>query len=490
MRPWRHAASLLVLSAALLVAGHPGVAPAGSAPGGGAVALEAEPVSAVSTARSTRPQGFAASSIRAVRRPDGLTISWPSRLRATGYTVAWAPTTRTLPTSPATCAYPCKLRFTRGTTVNLSAADLTSFGRRVSSASGNTVRLKVFSHNGRALSSSGLASWVAPSATTSVDWLPSRNAQLPLPLPPAAGRPVALTSFNVLSANTPGQLPWQTRGPRVSAQIDATGSSIVATQEASNSPTGVGSGSSQYADLAARLQPRGWALADDRNWDRASDPRQASSASSQATRTYYRDDVWRRVDRGAMLTHTPIAGQTGGVNVDRWVSWVRLAQLADPATQVCVVNVHLLTNLGTYDRASADHRDREVAQVLGELRDPGSDLRRVGTRVGAACDGVPTVVAGDLNAAQGHAPYGNQPQATLTGAGFADTANAGRRHNTRWSGPGTVEAWHLTGGTQIDYILSRGTGGAVSFKVNAAAPTLTGSDHYPITAVVNVPPCC
>jgi len=97
------------------------------------------------------------------------------------------------------------------------------------------------------------------------------------------------------------------------------------------------------------------------------------------------------------------------------------------------------------------------------------------------------VMAGDFNSAQEHAPYGNQPQATMLGAGFVDTKNAGSRHNTRISGPGTVTGWHATWGTQIDYLLTKGMGGARTFKVNVTPPSGAGSDHYPVTALVNVP---
>ncbi|MBV9830225.1 MAG: endonuclease/exonuclease/phosphatase family protein, partial [Marmoricola sp.] len=229
----------------------------------------------------------------------------------------------------------------------------------------------------------------------------------------------------------------------------------------------------------------GWALADNRNWDYTLGA--TRSASSQATRIYYKTGAWTQVDRGALLTHASINGQTTGVNVDRWVSWSKLRGTANAGTKVCVIDVHLLTNLGYYDRASANHRNIEVAQILSQLNNPNSTIKHVGTRVGAACAGTPTVIAGDFNSAQAHAPYGDMPQSTLLANKFVDTKNAAVRYNTRWDGPGTVTRWHSTWGTQIDYILARGVGGARSFKTNAASPSLTGSDHYPITTVINVP---
>ena len=48
-------------------------------------------------------------------------------------------------------------------------------------------------------------------------------------------------------------------------------------------------------------------------------------------------------------------------------------------------------------------------------------------------------------------------------------------------------SWHATWGTQIDYLLTKGMGGAKSFKVNSAAPANVGLDDYPVTAVVNIP---
>ena len=437
-----------------------------------------------------KPQNFSRQTVRAVRGLNKITVTWPARLRATGYTVTWAPSYANLPTSPATCVYPCQHRFTRGTSMVLTSADLSTRGRTISSASGNTVRFKLFAHNGTLLNWTGLTypfdAWVAPAATATTDWLPAINAQLPLPLPPATGRDVAITSFNLLSASATGVPTWTTRAPLIAQQINATGSSIVATQEDSNSSVGVNDGTkSQFQSLADRLAPSGWALADSRNWDYTLGA--TRSASSQATRIFYRTADWSQAENGAFLTHADVDGQTSGVNVDRWVSWSRFQSTADPATQLCVLSVHLLTNLGSYDVASADHRNAEVAQIVSELDNPSSTVTRVGTRVGEACAGVPTVVAGDFNAAEGHAPYGNQPQASLISAGFVDTTNAATRVNTRWTGPGTVTAWHETFGSQIDYIMAKGVGGARSFKVNAAPPSDTGSDHYPVTAVVSVP---
>ena len=251
----------------------------------------------------------------------------------------------------------------------LTAADLTSFGRRVSSASGNSIYFKVFSRNGPALNWTGVTypydAWISPARTATVNWVPSMAAQMPLPLSPAAGASHAITSFNVLSSNTSGVPSWSSRAPKVVSQFKATGASIVAAQEASN--VKVGNGKSQYRDLADRLRRSGWALADDRNWDYAL--RARSSASTQATRTYYKPSVWSQVSRGALMTHVPIAGRTKGTNVNRWVSWTKLRSKANASTQVCVLNAHLITNLGNYDRASANHRDREVAQILSELKE-------------------------------------------------------------------------------------------------------------------------
>lgn len=438
---------------------------------------------------SVRIAGFERRTVEAVRGEDKITVTWPARANATGYTVAWTPLIRSIPKTPAACVHPCKRRFIRGTSMVLSAADLSTFGRTISSASGNSTHLKVFAHRGSALRWTGVTyphdAWISPSRTAAVDWTPTMSSQMPLPHPPAAGDTVAVSSFNVLSASASGVPSWSSRAPKIVSQMNDTGASIVATQENSNSNQGVGNSKAQYVDLADRLRPHGWTLADDRNWD--TQLGMSRSWSTQATRTYYKSSIWTQTARGALLTHTPIGGQTTGINVDRWVSWTKLRSNADPLTQICVLNAHLISNQGTYDRASADHRNSEIAQIRSELENPNSTVRRVGTRVGEACAGTPMVLAGDFNSAQEHAPYGNQPQATMLQAGFVDTKNAASRHNTRVSGPGTVTAWHATWGTQIDYLLTKGMGGAKSFTVNVTAPDGTGSDHHPITARVNVP---
>lgn len=440
----------------------------------------------VARAAVARVASFDSRSIRTVRGTHQITVDWPARSGATAYTLAWAPTNAQLPASPGDCVSPCRKRTTTATAMTLSSADMSTPGRLVSSASGNPVRLKVYAHNSGYTRTSPYSSFSGSTSTSTVDWLPTANAQLPAPLPAPAGRSVAVSSFNVLSATATSAPAWSVRAPRVVQQINALGSSIVATQEASNSASKVDSGKSQFADLAARLAPSGWRLADDRNWDKALGLRQYRS--TQANRIFFKSSVWEQVDRGALRTHVPIAGRTDGTNVDRWVSWTRLRATADRRTQVCVLDAHLLTNLGSYDRASADHRNEEVRQILSELTSSTSTVRRVGTRVGQACAGVPTVLAGDLNAAVGHAPYGNMPQETLVKAGFVDTKNAQRRVDTHWTGPGRVGVAHAQYGTQIDYVLARGAGGATSFTVNAVAPGSDGSDHFPVTAVVNVPP--
>lgn len=442
----------------------------------------------VSLARAAvaRVASFDSRSIRTVRGSNQVTVDWPARSGATGYTLAWAPTNAQLPASPDDCVSPCRKRATSGTVMTLSAADMSTPGRRVSSASGNVVRLKVYAHNSAYTRPSPYGAFTGSTSTAAIDWLPTANAQLPAPMPAAAGRSVAVSSFNVLSATSTSAPAWATRAPQVVAQINALGSSIVATQEASNSASKVASGKSQFADLAARLAPSGWRLADDRNWDKALGL--SRYRSTQANRIFYKASAWEQVDRGALRTHVPIAGATEGTNVDRWVSWTRLRATADRRTQVCVLDAHLITNLGSYDKASADHRNEEVRQILSELRSSSSTVRRVGTRVGQACAGVPTVLAGDLNAAAGHAPYGNMPQESFIDAGFVDTKNAQRRVGTHWTGTGRVGTAHAAYGTQIDYVLTRGTGGATSFTVNAVTPGRDGSDHFPVTAVVNVPP--
>jgi endonuclease/exonuclease/phosphatase family metal-dependent hydrolase len=349
------------------------------------------------------------------------------------------------------------------------------------------VQLKIFSQNRRKMNWTGVTypwdAFIAPASNAAVDWLPMSSSQMPLPLPPRAGRAVAVTSFNVMAAGAAGPA-WSSRVAKVAKQINSTRSTIVATQENSNASTGVSGGAAQYNDLAAKLRPSGWAIADARNWDRTSGL--SRSWSTQAVRIYYKTGAWRQLSNGALMTRAGFAGQTSGVNVDRWVSWTKLQSKAGSRTKVCVVSAHLLSNHHGYDRASAVHRNAEMAQILSELNNPGSRVRRVGKRLGAACAGTPVVLAGDLNAAQEH-PYANGGQYAALGAGFVDTKNAGHRYNTRLSGPGSIRSWHESWGTQIDYLLTRGMGGATSFRLNTVAPSGAGSDHYPITAVVNVP---
>jgi endonuclease/exonuclease/phosphatase family metal-dependent hydrolase len=451
-----------------------------------ASAVEAR-VSAAKTANA-RPASFARRTVRLIRGVNRVTVSWPARLRAVGYTVAWSPTKKNLPRSPGGCHSPCRKRWTTGTSMVLSAPDMSTSGRTISSASGNTVQVKIFSQNSSGSSATGITypwdSFIAPKKNTAVDWLPMSSSQMPLPLPAKAGRAVAITSFNVLAANAGGP-SWARRGAKVANQIKATGASIAATQENSNVGTGVPGGVSQFMDLAARLRPSGWAIADARDWDRMIG--KSHSDSTQAVRIYFKTSKWKMLSRGALMTRVGFAGQTRGVNVDRWVTWTKLQSTASSRTKVCVLSAHLLTNHGGYDRASAVHRNAEVAQIMSELHSSGSKVRRVGTRVGSACAGTPTVFAGDLNAAQEQGAYGNAPQAAALARGFVDTKNAAHRYNTRLSGPGPIGRWHDSWGTQIDYLLTRGMGGAKVFKLNTISPRGAGSDHYPITALVSVP---
>ena len=96
-----------------------------------------------------RPQSFARRTVRAVRGVNKITITWPRRAGASGYSVVWTPLVRNIPKSPSACSSPCKRRWTTGTSMVLTGADLTTFGRRVSSASGNSTYFKVFSRTVR-----------------------------------------------------------------------------------------------------------------------------------------------------------------------------------------------------------------------------------------------------------------------------------------------------------------------------------------------------
>jgi endonuclease/exonuclease/phosphatase family metal-dependent hydrolase len=435
-----------------------------------------------------RPASFSRRTVWLTRGVDKITVSWPARLYATGYTVAWSPTKKNLPTSPSNCYYPCRKRWTSGTSTVLTKADMSTPGRVISSASGNTLQVKIFSQNAYGSNHTGITypydSFVGPKKDASVDWLPMTSSQIPAPLAPRGGRDVTISSFNVMAANASGP-SWSSRVYKVVNQINATQSSIVATQENSNVNNGVSGGAAQYNDLAAKLRPSGWAMADGRDWDKTIG--KAHSDSTQAVRIYYKTNAWKQITNGALMTRVGFAGQTSGVNVDRWVSWTKLQSTSDAGNKVCVLSAHLLTNHGNYDKASADHRNAEMSQIMSELDNPNSSVTRVGTRVGAACAGTPTVFAGDMNSAQEQGPYGNMPQATMVGSGFVDTKNAIHRYSTRLSGPGPIGSWHDAWGTQIDYLLTRGMGGAKAFKLNTVSPSAAGSDHYPITSLVTVP---
>ncbi len=82
-----------------------------------------------------------------MRGINKITVTWPARARRHGLHRDLDPASRNIPKTPAACVSPCRRRWTTGTSMVLTAADLTTFGRRISSASGNSTYMKVFARN-------------------------------------------------------------------------------------------------------------------------------------------------------------------------------------------------------------------------------------------------------------------------------------------------------------------------------------------------------
>lgn len=448
------------------------------------------------TSRSLGPIADASISLTPV--PDGVTATWGRVKYAKGYWVAWTPQGTEPPKSPYACSLAnyCQRQWVRGTTVTLSAAQLSmpegsSFQFRAGSAFGNTVRFRIFAINGQKYKAAPSTAY-RYGGTPSDGWLSTRYSSMPAPLPPAGGTTVKISSFNILAASAigSGAGAWGNRRAKVIAQMNATGASIIGLQEASHGPVGVVSGASQVQDLAAAAAPE-WAAVDTGLWsdiDQNGFPANLGNDSSQGARIFYRPSVWDLQASGAFLTgdlsksawyHEP-----DSLLLLRHVSWARFQMPNQPDVQMCVVSVHLRTNGGDSNAAravAAAQRAVESAQIRAMIDSPD-------TTFGHECYGLPTAVMGDFNAAQTHQPNSNKPVTDfIKYSGFVDTKNAAKRVDVNWSGTGAWNGEHDQYGSQIDYVLTRGMGGAVEFRVNRPAPSASGSDHFPVTATVQVP---
>ncbi|MEH3034010.1 MAG: hypothetical protein PGN07_08205 [Aeromicrobium erythreum] len=491
--------------------------------GGAALVVAAATTAIAAPAEAaSKPSKFPDRSVSITRGVDSLTISWPRIRGASKYAVVLAASNKfrntqtvVLPTDPRKCyrTY-CRRYDTTKTSITLSSSKLSISGAKgntVSSSLGSLTSFKVFAINSKGWSRTGDASWKYRSSTTTKNWTPALYSDMPAPRPAVEGVPIKISSFNVLAASattssTSSTQSWAKRRNLVADQINATGASIVGTQEASHGSTNVPSRKTQFADLLDALNARSpgpWALADDAsgrrdpndwgNLDQNGDPKGLYNNSNQAVRIYYKSDVWDKAAHGAFLTGDVDRrgyDASDAVHKLRMVSWVKLIGKTPELTgrSICVLDAHLHTNLGNYTTADANRRALETQQILTQLNKADSHYNQ-------ACAGVPAAFTGDFNVSQFHPPYGNKPIVDLvtkapdpvTGQTFIDTKNAAVRTNTRWTGTGKLQSTHQTYGTQIDYILTRGMGGATEFKVNVTSAGDQGSDHFPVTATVSLP---
>ena len=125
--------------------------------------------------------------------------------------------------------------------------------------------------------------------------------------------------------------------------------------------------------------------------------------------------------------------------------------------EIRLANVHLDTSLAIARGGPFAARRRQAHALIDSLRTPAE---------------VPTVLAGDFNTWRGP----NEPALNILRSAFPETARTNNAET--WRGPLGIHA-------QLDYMFMRG--GLAEARVRRL-PSRFGSDHYPLLAMIDVPP--
>ncbi|WP_019146107.1 fibronectin type III domain-containing protein [Aeromicrobium massiliense] len=410
--------------------------------------------------RARRPASFPSGSSAFAVRPaaNGVTVTWSKTADSTHAQATVGPL-RSLTGIKRWTPWAAQTQKT-GTKVSLTVpardADLTSV------AYGNPLWVQLWAKNGFAK-----GDYAAPRSSHG-----TVGAALPTPTTPASGLPVRVGSWNVMCEGcNPDAAPWSTRAPRLASAVNVRDLDVLAVQEA------VAGGMHAWNDLDSRLS--GLAVTESAVYS-------PNPQSNQGNRIYYRGSKLALQSKGVFgLTYAKSMTTTQQDTMN--VPWARFRPVgaADAAQDFYVVAVHLPAYVG--DNAAVAKRLGQVAQQLR-------------TKVDAATeDGVPVVIAGDLNSQLYHEAAGQAagtpgPQTTLVRSGFYDSAASQAPVNLQYASFNklTARTPDPSGyGLRIDHILTRGIAGSTRFEnvvsYDGSVSSTPPSDHNLIVTDLQVP---
>ncbi len=410
--------------------------------------------------RARRPASFSTSASAYAVRPttNGVTVTWSKTADSTHAQTLVGPL-RSLTGLKRWTPWAAQSQKT-GTKVSLTVpardADLTSV------AYGNPIWVQLWAKN-----AFGTGDYAAPRSSHG-----TVGAAMPVPTAPASGLPVRVGSWNVMcgGCNT-SAAPWSSRVARLATAVNARDLDVLAVQEA------VASGVQAWNDLDSRLSGLGVT---------ESSVYAPNPQGNQGNRIYYRGSKLALQSKGVFgLTYAETLTSTQQETMN--IPWARFrpAGAADAAQDFYVVAVHLPAYTG--DNAAVAKRLGQVAQQLRTKIDAATE------------DGVPVVIAGDLNSQLYHEVAGQAagtpgPQTTLVRSGFYDTAASQSPVNLRYASFNklTARTPDPSGyGLRIDHILTRGIAGSTRFEnvvsYDGSLSSTPPSDHNLIVTDLQVP---
>ena len=296
--------------------------------------------------------------------------------------------------------------------------------------------------------------------------------------PDPSGTPLHVASYNVLcSTCEPAGAPgWATRAPAIAALVNQVDPDVLTVMEA-NGPSGGTQSVQAYLDLERRFTRL-------RLVDATA---VAPPLTEPGTRIYYDPSRFTVLGSGRISGVKDYRTYPASAAPDTQIPWAELARRDEPADRFILVAAHYGVPSASYTEGKKTMLGKNSSQVLAGLDkvDPaGSD----GTRI-------PVVFAGDLNDHRYPEDQTDGAQATLVRGGFYDASASQRRTGTAKSTynnylpPSRQVDDANQDGLRIDYILTRGLRGSVSFT-NHWNPggTVIPSDHNMIDAVLRLPP--
>lgn len=284
--------------------------------------------------------------------------------------------------------------------------------------------------------------------------------------PAATGASLRVASYNVVSVAASRDVKgrtWADRRTAVKRTIELAAPDVLAVQEATTADVTIdGEKLDQYQDLAGLLEP---------TYRLAYDSGVVGNAGENETKgdhIFYRPEVLSVVDAGVDSGHA-LPGTNWGSALDRYFGWARL-RVKQSGREFFVVSVHLLPGTSA---SLVKLRNQVVVALDAYFHDPERNP-----------DGLPVIMAGDLNA--GITTYPDGPATALVKAGYTDAAAAtnrtGQEYSTSNGGYPTRPATYAWVGNRIDYILADGASpiryvNQLKLDDGCFDPAYQGSDH-------------